>query len=79
MPCIPRALASTIRRAMRTFSTMLVTDPRQTGQDHPPPRGVRCVASLRLPELPNVRDAGREDPVGFLADAGPCVTLDEVR
>ena len=32
MPYVPRALAATIRRAMRTFPAVLVTGPRQTGK-----------------------------------------------
>lgn len=32
MTYVPRAIASTIRRAMRTFPAVLVTGPRQTGK-----------------------------------------------
>ena len=32
MPYVPRALATTLRRAMRTFPAVLITGPRQTGK-----------------------------------------------
>lgn len=79
MPYVPRALAATIRRAMRTFPAVLVTGPRQTGKTtllREEFGGSHRYVSL---ERPDVRAVTRDDPAGFLADAGERVILDEIQ
>ena len=79
MPYVPRALAATIRRAMRTFPAVLVTGPRQTGKTtllREEFGGSHRYVSL---ERPDVRDVARDDPAGFLADAGDRAILDEIQ
>ena len=79
MSYVPRALAATIRRAMRTFPAVLVTGPRQTGKTTLLREEFGASHRYVSLELPNVRDLVREDPAGFLADAGPRVILDEIQ
>ena len=79
MPYVPRALASTIRRAMRTFPAVLVTGPRQTGKTTLLREEFGASHRYVSLELPSVRDIVREDPTGFLADAGPRIILDEIQ
>ena len=79
MSYVPRALAATIRRAMRTFPAVLVTGPRQTGKTTLLREEFGASHRYVSLELPNVRDLVREDPAGFLADAGPRVMLDEIQ
>lgn len=79
MPYVPRALTSTIRRAMRTFPAVLVTGPRQTGKTTLLREEFETSHRYVSLELPSVRDVVREDPAGFLADAGPRAILDEIQ
>ena len=79
MPYVPRHLAATVRRAMRTFPAVVVTGPRQTGKTtllrEEFGRSHRYVSL----ELPAVRDFARDDPSGFLQDGGESVILDEIQ
>lgn len=79
MPYVPRALAATVRRAMRTFPAVLVTGPRQTGKTTL--LRAECGATHRYVSLerPDVRHVAQDDPAGFLADAGERVILDEIQ
>ncbi|MYD84950.1 MAG: ATP-binding protein, partial [Acidobacteria bacterium] len=79
MPYVPRALAGTIRRAMRTFPAVLVTGPRQTGKTTLLRAALGDSPRYVSLERPDVRDVARDDPVGFLADAGERVILDEIQ
>ena len=79
MPYVPRALASTIRRAMRTFPAVLVTGPRQTGKTTLLREELGESHRYVSLERPDVRDVARDDPLGFLADAGERVILDEIQ
>ena len=79
MTYLARALASTIRRAMRTFPAVLVTGPRQTGKTTLLREEFGASHRYVSLELPSVRDIVREDPTGFLADVGPRVILDEIQ
>ena len=79
MPYLPRSLATTVRRAMRTFPVVLITGPRQTGKTtllREEFEGSHPYVSL---ELPSVRDIVREDAKSFLADVGPRAILDEIQ
>ena len=79
MPYVPRALASTIRRAMRTFPAVLVTGPRQTGKTTLLREEFGASHRYVSLERPDVRDVARDDPAGFLADAGDRAILDEIQ
>ena len=79
MPYVPRALAATIRRAMRTFPAVLVIGPRQTGKTTLLREEFGASHRYVSLERPDVRDVARDDPVGFLADAGDRVILDEIQ
>ena len=79
MPYVPRALAATIRRAMRTFPAVLVTGPRQTGKTTLLREEFGASHRYVSLERPDVRDVARDDPAGFLADAGERVILDEIQ
>ena len=79
MPYVPRALAATIRRAMRTFPAVLVIGPRQTGKTTLLREEFATSHRYVSLERPDVRDVARDDPVGFLADAGDRVILDEIQ
>ena len=79
MPYVPRALAATIRRAMRTFPAVLVTGPRQTGKTTLLREEFGASHRYLSLERPDVRDIARDDPVGFIADAGDRVILDEIQ
>jgi len=79
MPYVPRALATTLRRAMRTFPAVLVTGPRQTGKTTLLRAEFGDSHHYVSLERPDVRDVARDDPVGFLADAGERVILDEIQ
>ena len=79
MPYVPRTLAATLRRAMRTFPAVLVTGPRQTGKTTLLREEFGASHRYVSLERPDVRDIAREDPVGFLADAGERVILDEIQ
>ena len=79
MTYLVRALASTVRRAMRTFPAVLVTGPRQTGKTTLLREEFGASHRYVSLELPSVRDIVREDPTGFLADVGPRVILDEIQ
>ena len=79
MPYVPRALATTLRRAMRTFPAVLVTGPRQTGKTTLLREEFGDSHRYVSLERPDVRDVARDDPVGFLADAGERVILDEIQ
>ena len=79
MPYVPRALAATIRRAMRTFPAVLVTGPRQTGKTTLLREEFAASHRYLSLERPDVRDIAGDDPVGFLADAGERVILDEIQ
>lgn len=76
---VPRTLTTPIRRALRTFPAVLVTGARQTGKTTL--LREECGATHRYVSLerPDVRDVARDDPAGFLADAGPRVILDEIQ
>ena len=79
MPYLPRSLAITVRRAMRTFPVVLITGPRQTGKTtllREEFEGSHPYVSL---ELPSVRDIVREDAKSFLAEVGPRAILDEIQ
>ena len=79
MPYVPRALAATIRRAMRTFPAVLVTGPRQTGKTTLLREEFGVSHRYVSLERPDVRDVARDDPAGFLADAGDRAILDEIQ
>ena len=79
MPYVPRALAATIRRAMRTFPAVLITGPRQTGKTTLLREEFGASHHYVSLERPDVRDIAGDDPVGFLADAGERVILDEIQ
>ena len=79
MPYVPRALATTLRRAMRTFPAVLVTGPRQTGKTTLLREEFGDSHRYVSLERPDVRDIARDDRVGFLADAGERVILDEIQ
>ncbi len=75
----PRALAATIRRALRTFPAVLVTGARQSGKTtllrHEFGEGRRFVSL----ERPDVRARALADPLAFLGAEPPPVILDEVQ
>ena len=79
MRYVPRALGTTIRRAMRTFPAVLVTGPRQTGKTTLLREEFGASHRYVSLERPDVRDMARDDPVGFLADAGDRAILDEIQ
>ena len=79
MPYVPRALAATLRRAMRTFPAVLVTGPRQTGKTTLLREEFGDSHRYVSLERPDVRDVARDDSIGFLADAGERVILDEIQ
>ena len=64
---------------MRTFPAVLVTGPRQTGKTTLLREEFGASHRYVSLELPSVRDIVHEDPVGFLADAGPRAILDEIQ
>lgn len=75
----PRALAQTIRTAMRSFPAVIVTGPRQSGKTtllKALGAGTHRFVSL---EDPDVRIRAREDPIGFLDRYGPPVIIDEIQ
>ncbi len=76
---VPRALAVTIRRALRTFPAVLVTGARQTGKTtllRAEFGGRHSYASL---ERPDVRARALADPVAFLAEHPTPAILDEIQ
>ncbi len=75
----PRHLAATIRRAIRTFPGVVVTGPRQCGKTTLLREEFGATHRYRSLELPETRDLAREDPVGFLADLGDRIILDEIQ
>ncbi len=79
MAYVPRALAATVRRAMRTFPAVLVTGPRQTGKTTLLREEFGATHRYVSLERPDVRDIARDDPIGFLADTGERVILDEIQ
>ncbi len=68
-----------IRRALRTFPAALVTGARQTGKTTLLREEFGATHRYVSLERPDVRDVARDDPAGFLADAGPRVILDEIQ
>ncbi len=64
---------------MRTFPAVLVTGPRQTGKTTLLREEFGDSHRYVSLERPDVRDVARDDPVGFLADAGERVILDEIQ
>lgn len=76
---VPRTLTASIRRALRTFPAALVTGARQTGKTTLLREEFGATHRYVSLERPDVRDVARDDPVGFLADAGPRVILDEIQ
>jgi hypothetical protein len=75
----PRHLATTLRRAMKTFPAVLVTGPRQSGKttflSNELGRSHRFVSL----ERPDTRARARGDPVGFFDENPPPVILDEIQ
>ncbi len=74
---LPRRLASTLTRALRTFPAVAVSGPRQSGKttllreelDH-------SYVSL---DRPDVRERALADPVGFFQDHPPPLIIDEIQ
>jgi predicted AAA+ superfamily ATPase len=76
---VPRALAATIRRALRTFPAVLVTGARQTGKTtllRAEFGGSHGYASL---DRPDVRARALADPVAFLDEHPAPTILDEIQ
>ncbi|MBZ5639909.1 MAG: ATP-binding protein [Acidobacteriia bacterium] len=79
MKYLPRALASTVRRAARTFPAVLVTGARQSGKTtllRHEFGGTHPYLSL---ERPDVRARALADPVGFLREHPAPLILDEIQ
>ncbi len=79
MPFLPRALARTIRKAMRSFPAIVVTGPRQSGKTtllREIGRETHAFVSL---EAPDVRIRAKEDPRAFLERHPPPVIIDEIQ
>ena len=64
---------------MRTFPAVLVTGPRQSGKTTLLREELGESHRNVSLERPDVRDVARDDPLGFLADAGERVILDEIQ
>jgi predicted AAA+ superfamily ATPase len=74
----PRLLASSVDRACRGFSAVLVTGPRRAGKTTLL-RMLRPEADYRLLEDPDTLAQVRDDPRGFLDSLHPPVILDEIQ
>jgi uncharacterized protein len=76
---VPRHLAATLRRALRTFPAILITGPRQAGKTtllrEELARSHRFVSL----ERPDVRERAKSDPVAFFDENPPPVILDEIQ
>ncbi|MYD71111.1 MAG: ATP-binding protein [Acidobacteria bacterium] len=75
----PRTLTTTIRRALRTFPAVIVTGARQTGKTTLLREEFGATHRYVSLERPDVREVARDDPTGFVADAGPRAILDEIQ
>lgn len=79
MRYVPRALAGTLRRAVRTFPAVLVTGPRQSGKTtllREELGGTHAYVSL---ERPDVQQRAVADPMAFLGETTRPVILDEIQ
>ena len=76
---LPRRLSVTVRRALETFPTVLVTGARQSGKT----TLLRTEFGARFAyislERPDVRARALADPLGFLAEHAAPLILDEIQ
>ncbi len=79
MNYLPRALADTIRRAIRTFPAVLLTGARQSGKTTLLRNEFGDKYRYVSLERPDVRQRALADPVAFLAENAPPVILDEIQ
>lgn len=75
----PRTLGNTIQKAMRTFPSVVVTGPRQSGKTTLLKTLLQRTHTLVSLENPDVRLRAREDPIGFLDRYSPPVIFDEIQ
>jgi len=74
-----RTLEKTLKRALKTFPSIVVTGPRQSGKTTLLKKlfsGKYRFVSL---ENPDIRIRAKEDPVGFLSQHKPPVIIDEIQ
>ena len=76
---LTRTLATTIRRACRTFPAVWVAGPRQSGKTTLLRMGWEKTHSFVSLENPDVRARATADPNGFLRDHPAPVILDEIQ
>jgi len=79
MVYVPRVLASTVRRAAKTFPAILVTGARQSGKTTLLRHEFAKSHGFVSLERPDVRARALADPVGFLAEHKAPLVLDEIQ
>lgn len=78
-PYRPRTLADTLRRAARTFPSILVTGPRQSGKTTLLRTEFEDSHEYVSVERPDVRERAQSDPIAFLDEHPSPVILDEIQ
>lgn len=76
---LPRILENSIKRAMKTFPSVIITGPRQSGKTTLLTERFGNTHSFISLENPDIRTRALEDPVGFLESNPPPVILDEIQ
>jgi len=79
MVYIPRGLAATVRKALRTFPVVLVTGARQAGKTTLLRKEFGQRHRYVSMERPDMRERALADPVAFLEDHPAPLILDEVQ
>ncbi len=79
MAYVPRGLATTVRRAVRTFPVVLVTGARQAGKTTLLQQEFGRTHHYVSLERPDVRERALADPVAFFEDHPGPLILDEVQ
>ena len=76
---LPRTLSSTLIKAIKTFPSVVLTGPRQSGKTTLLKNNFGATHDYLSLENPDVRLRAKEDPVGFIGQIEKPTILDEIQ